>query len=169
MTTPKMLINATRSQMLRVAIVEGTILQEYQVEIAEGGLTRGNIYRGAVANIQPSLNAAFIDIGEERHAFLPVADVLPSAYHRQPPAADQKRPRIDQVLEKGKPILVQVTKDGVGQKGAALTTNIALAGRYLVLTPSTRCAASPARPKTTTSVKPCATASSGWCCPTATA
>lgn len=133
--TTKMLINATRSQMLRVAIVEGTILQEYQVEIAEGGLTRGNIYRGVVANIQPSLNAAFIDIGEERHAFLPVADVLPSAYHRQPPAADQKRPRIDQVLEKGKPILVQVTKDGVGQKGAALTTNIALAGRYLVLTP----------------------------------
>lgn len=133
--TTKMLINATRSQMLRVAIVEGTILQEYQVEIAEGGLTRGNIYRGVVANVQPSLNAAFIDIGEERHAFLPVADVLPSAYHRQPPAADSKRPRIDQVIEKGKPILVQVTKDGVGQKGAALTTNIALAGRYLVLTP----------------------------------
>jgi ribonuclease E len=132
--TTKMLINATRSQMLRVAIVEGTILQEYQVEIAEGGLTRGNIYRGTVANLQPSLNAAFIDIGEERHAFLPVADVLPSAYHRQPPAGE-KRPRIDQVLEKGKPILVQVTKDGVGQKGAALTTNIALAGRYLVLTP----------------------------------
>lgn len=134
MMTTKMLINATRSQMLRVAIVEGTILQEYQVEIAEGGLTRGNIYRGTVANLQPSLNAAFIDIGEERHAFLPVADVLPSAYHRQPPAGE-KRPRIDQVLEKGKPILVQVTKDGVGQKGAALTTNIALAGRYLVLTP----------------------------------
>ena len=132
--TTKMLINATRSQMLRVAIVEGTILQEYQVEIAEGGLTRGNIYRGTVANLQPSLNAAFIDIGEERHAFLPVADVLPSAYHRQPPAGE-KRPRIDQVLEKGKSILVQVTKDGVGQKGAALTTNIALAGRYLVLTP----------------------------------
>jgi len=135
MTSTKMLINATRSQMLRVAIIEGTILQEYQVEIEEGGLTRGNIYRGVVANIQPSLNAAFIDIGEERHAFLPVADVLPSAYHRQPPSADSKRPRIDQVLEKGKPILVQVTKDGVGQKGAALTTNIALAGRYLVLTP----------------------------------
>lgn len=129
-----MLINATRAQQLRVAIVDGTILQEYQVEIAEKGLSRGNIYRGVVANLQPSLNAAFIDIGEERHGFLPVADVLPSAYHKKPPA-DVKRPRVDQVLEKGKPILVQVTKDGVGQKGAALSTNLALAGRYLVFTP----------------------------------
>lgn len=129
-----MLINMTRGEQLRVAIVDGTILQEYQVEIDEAGLTRGNIYRGIVANIQPSLNAAFVDIGEERHGFLPVADVLPSAYHKQPPE-DVRRPRVDQVLEKGKPILVQVTKDGVGQKGPALSTNIALAGRYLVLTP----------------------------------
>ena len=132
--TTKMLINGTRDEQLRVAIVDGTILQEYQVEIAEDGLTRGNIYRGVVANIQPSLNAAFIDIGEERHGFLPVADVLPSAYHKKPPS-DARRPRIDQVLEKGKPILVQVTKDGVGQKGPALNTNLAIAGRYLVHTP----------------------------------
>lgn len=129
-----MLINAQRSQQLRVAIVDGTQLKDYQVEITDRDLTRGNIYRGVVANIQPSLNAAFIDIGEERHGFLPVADVLPSTYHKQPPD-DARRPRIDQVLEKGKTIVVQVTKDGVGQKGAALTTNVALAGRYLVLTP----------------------------------
>lgn len=129
-----MLINGTRDEQLRVAIVDGTILQEYQVEIAEDGLTRGNIYRGVVANIQPSLNAAFIDIGEERHGFLPVADVLPSAYHKKP-GDDARRPRIDQVLEKGKTILVQVTKDGVGQKGPALNTNLAIAGRYLVHTP----------------------------------
>ena len=129
-----MLINAQRSQQLRVAIVDGNQLKDYQVEITDRDLTRGNIYRGVVANIQPSLNAAFIDIGEERHGFLPVADVLPSTYHKQPPD-DSRRPRIDQVLEKGKTIVVQVTKDGVGQKGAALTTNVALAGRYLVLTP----------------------------------
>ncbi len=129
-----MLINGTRDEQLRVAIVDGTILQEYQVEIAEDGLTRGNIYRGVVANVQPSLNAAFIDIGEERHGFLPVADVLPSAYHKKPPA-EARRPRIDQVIEKGKPILVQVTKDGIGQKGPALNTNLAIAGRYLVHTP----------------------------------
>ena len=129
-----MLINAQRSQQLRVAIVDGNQLKDYQVEITDRDLTRGNIYRGVVANIQPSLNAAFIDIGEERHGFLPVADVLPSTYHKKPPE-DARRPRIDQVLEKGKTIVVQVTKDGVGQKGAALTTNVALAGRYLVLTP----------------------------------
>ena len=130
----KMLINATRAEQLRVAVVDGTTLQEYQVQIDESGLTRGNIYRGIVANIQPSLNAAFIDIGEERHGFLPVSDILESAYQQTPPKKN-KRPSIDQVLRKGQPILVQVTKDGVGQKGAALTTSIALAGRYLVLTP----------------------------------
>ncbi|MEM8934364.1 MAG: Rne/Rng family ribonuclease, partial [Acidobacteriota bacterium] len=132
--TTKMLINSTRAGQLRVAVVDGTILQEYQTEIAEAGLTRGNIYRGVVANIQPSLNAAFIDLGEERHGFLPVADVQPTAYHKEPPK-NVKRPKIDQVLEKGKTILVQVTKDGVGQKGPALNTNLAIAGRYLVLTP----------------------------------
>ncbi|MDA8020779.1 MAG: Rne/Rng family ribonuclease [Thermoanaerobaculia bacterium] len=130
----KMLINSTRAEQLRVAVVDGTTLHEYQVQIDESGLTRGNIYRGVVANIQPSLNAAFIDIGEERHGFLPVGDVLESAYQLKPPKKT-KRPSVDQVLQKGQPILVQVTKDGVGQKGAALTTNIALAGRYLVLTP----------------------------------
>ncbi|MEM8964245.1 MAG: Rne/Rng family ribonuclease, partial [Acidobacteriota bacterium] len=130
----KMLINAQRGKQLRVAIVDGTTLEDYQVEIAESGLTRGNIYRGVVANIQASLNAAFIDIGEERHGFLSVDDVLPSCYHRQPPKGE-RRPRIDQVLERGKPILVQVTKDGAGTKGPALNTNIAVAGRYLVLMP----------------------------------
>ncbi|MEM8998024.1 MAG: Rne/Rng family ribonuclease, partial [Acidobacteriota bacterium] len=130
----KMLINATRGGQLRVAIVEGTILQEFQVEVTEDDQTRGNIYRGVVANIQPSLNAAFVDLGEERHGFLPAGDVLPCAYHKEPPK-DVRRPNISQVLEKGKPILVQVTKDGVGQKGPALSTNLALAGRYLVLTP----------------------------------
>ncbi len=129
-----MLINAQRAQQVRVAIIADGILRDYQVEVADRDLCRGNIYRGVVANIQPSLNAAFIDIGEERHGFLPVADVSESAYHKQPPK-DARRPRIDQVLEKGKTIVVQVTKDGVGQKGPALTTSVALAGRYLVFTP----------------------------------
>ncbi len=132
--TTKMLINVQRAGQLRVAIVDGTHLKDFQVEIAEAGLTRGNIYRGVVANVQPSLNAAFIDLGEERHAFLPVSDTLPQAWHRDPPE-DERRPKIDQVLERGKPIYVQVTKDGSGSKGPALTTNVALAGRYLVLSP----------------------------------
>ncbi len=134
MSTKKMLINVQRAGHLRVAIVTGTQLEDFQVESTEAGLTRGNIYRGVVANVQPSLNAAFVDIGEDRHAFLPAADVVPAAYQRQPPEGE-RRPKVDQVMQRGKPIFVQVTKDGVGQKGPALNTNIALAGRYLVLTP----------------------------------
>jgi ribonuclease E len=127
-----MLINAQRSEELRIAIVQGNDLENYQVDIAESGLTRGNIYRGIIANIQPSLNAAFIDYGAERHGFLAIQDVVPEAYYRSPKGG---HPRIEDVLEKGKPIIVQVAKDAVGQKGAALTTSLSLAGRYLVLTP----------------------------------
>ncbi len=129
-----MLINAQSAEQVRVAVVEGTDLKDYQFEITDKDLCRGNIYRGIVANVQPSLGAAFIDIGEDRHGFLPVADVVPDAYHKQPPKG-VKRPKVDQVLERGKPILVQVTKDAVGLKGAALSSAVALAGRYLVLTP----------------------------------
>jgi ribonuclease E len=127
-----MLINAQRSEELRIAIVQGNNLENYQVEIAESGLTRGNIYRGLIANIQPSLNAAFIEYGAERHGFLAIQDVVPEAYYRSPKGG---HPRIEDVLEKNKPIVVQVAKDAIGQKGAALTTSLSLAGRYLVLTP----------------------------------
>lgn len=127
-----MLINAQRSEELRIAIVQGNTLENYQVDIAESGLTRGNIYRGLIANIQPSLNAAFIDYGAERHGFLAIQDVVPEAYYRSPKGG---HPRIEDVLEKNKPIVVQVAKDAIGQKGAALTTSLSLAGRYLVLTP----------------------------------
>jgi ribonuclease E len=127
-----MLINAQRPEELRVAIVQGNVLENYQVDVAEAGLTRGNIYRGVIASIQPSLNAAFIDYGAERHGFLAIQDVVPEAFYRRP---KHPHPRIDEVLEKGKPIVVQVTKDPMGQKGAALTTSLSLAGRYLVLTP----------------------------------
>jgi len=127
-----MLINAQRSEELRIAIIQGNNLENYQVDIAESGLTRGNIYRGIIANIQPSLNAAFIDYGLERHGFLAIQDVVPEAYYHSPRGG---HPRIEDVLEKGKPIVVQVAKDAIGQKGAALTTSLSLAGRYLVLTP----------------------------------
>ena len=127
-----MLINAQRPEELRVAIVQGNALENYKVDVAEAGLTRGNIYRGVIASIQPSLNAAFIDYGAERHGFLAIQDVVPDAWYRQP---SHSHPRIEEVLEKGKPIVVQVEKDPVGTKGAALTTSLSLAGRYLVLTP----------------------------------
>jgi ribonuclease E len=127
-----MLINAQRQEELRIAIVQGNVLENYKVDVAESDLTRGNIYRGIIASIQPSLNAAFIDYGVERHGFLAIQDVVPEAFYKQP---HHGHPRIDEVLEKGKPIVVQVAKDPMGTKGAALTTSLSLAGRYLVLTP----------------------------------
>lgn len=129
----RMLINAVRPEELRIAIATGSTLDNYQVEIADVNLTRGNIYRGTIANIAPSLNAAFIDYGAGKHGFLAIQDVVPETYYREPRGGG--RPRIDEVLERGKPIVVQVTKEGEGEKGAALTTSLSLAGRYLVLTP----------------------------------
>ncbi len=131
--TRRMLINARVPEELRIAIVEDDLLENFQVEVAERGLTRGNIYRGIIASIQPSLNAAFIDYGAERHGFLSIQDVVPAAYYKDP--ANTRRPRIEEVLERGKPIVVQVTREPEGNKGAALTTDLSLAGRYLVLTP----------------------------------
>jgi ribonuclease E len=127
-----MLINAQSPEELRIAVADGTTLESYHVEVADAGMTRGNIYRGVIAGIQPSLNAAFIDYGAERNGFLSIQDVVPEAYYREPSGG---RPRIEDVLEKSKPIVVQVSRDPEGQKGAALTTNLSLAGRYLVLTP----------------------------------
>ena len=129
-----MLINAQRPEEVRVAIMSGDTLDGYQVAVAEAGLARGNIYRGQVANINPALNAAFVDFGAERDGMLPAHDVVPQAYHRHPSAGEGSS-RVEKVLERGRPILVQVTKDPTGSKGAALTTNLSLAGRYLVLMP----------------------------------
>ncbi len=130
--TRRMLISAKSPEEIRVAIVSGSTLENFQVEMADRTLTRGNIYRGRVAAIQPGLNAAFVDYGGERDGFLAIQDVVPEAGHRKPTAG---RPRIDEVLERGRPILVQVAKEGEAAKGAVLTTNVSLAGRYLVLTP----------------------------------
>ena len=131
--TRRMLINARVPEELRIAIVEDDLLENFQVEVAERDLTRGNIYRGIIASIQPSLNAAFIDYGAERHGFLSIQDVVPAAYYKDP--ANPRRARIEEVLERGRSIVVQVTREPEGSKGAALTTDLSLAGRYLVLTP----------------------------------
>lgn len=127
-----MLINAQTSEELRVAVTNGSTLENYQLEVTDRRLSRGNIYRGLVNTIQPSLNAAFVSYGGARDGFLSGQDVVREAYHRQPPSSHH---RIADLLDRGKPILVQVTKDAEGKKGAALTTSLSLAGRYLVLTP----------------------------------
>jgi ribonuclease E len=115
------------------AVVDGTTLEDYKIEVAERGLTRGNIYRGRIDGVEPSLNAAFIDYGTERNGFLPSQDVVPEAFYHQPKNA--RRPRIEEVLETGRSIIVQVAREAEGSKGAVLTTDLSLAGRYLVLTP----------------------------------
>ncbi len=131
--TRRMLINAQSSTELRIAIANDSVLEDLKVDIAERGLTRGNIHYGKIANIEPSLNAAFIDYGAPKHGFLAIQDVVPDAYYQAAPRS--KRPRIEDVLVRGRPIVVQITREPEGNKGAALTTNLSLAGRYLVLTP----------------------------------
>jgi ribonuclease E len=126
-----MLINGRHAEQLRVAVVDGGVLQLYDVEGNESALKRGNIYRGVVANIERSLNAAFVEFGDGKHGFLTRHDVIPQAFHR---AAGDAAP-IDQVLQKGQPLVVQVTRDAEGGKGATLTTNVSLAGRFLVYFP----------------------------------
>jgi ribonuclease E len=96
-----MLINAQSREELRIAVLAGTTLENYQVEVAEAGLTRGNIYRGVIANLQPALDAAFVDYGAERNGFLTLQDVVPEARYKEPKGSG--RPRIDEILEKGKP------------------------------------------------------------------
>ena len=125
-----MLIDGRYAEELRMAVVDGETLLSYKVQMQEAGSLRGNIYRGVVTNVESSLDAAFVDYGAEKHGFLASHDVVEQAHHRKGGGA-----RIEGVLEKGRSILVQVTKDAVGSKGAVLTTNISLAGRYLVLMP----------------------------------
>ena len=132
--TRRMLINAQRPEEVRIAVVSDNKLDQYEVSATESGLYRGNIYRGVVANIQPSLDAAFVNFGAERDGLLRADDVVPSAFQKKVENAG-KHPRVDRILERGKPILLQVIRDGVGRKGALVTTNLSIAGRYLVLMP----------------------------------
>jgi ribonuclease E len=128
-----MLINARSAEELRIAVVSDAGLENYQVEVGEGGLTRGNIYRGVISNLQPALNAAFVDYGTGKNGFLAIQDVVAEARYAEP--SHGGRPEIQEILQQGKPIVIQVTREPENQKGAAITTNLSLAGRYLVFTP----------------------------------
>jgi ribonuclease E len=128
-----MLFNATQQEELRVAIVDGQKLIDLDIESAAREQRKSNIYKGVITRIEPSLEAAFVDYGEERHGFLPFKEVAKS-YFRQD--ADVGKARIQDALKEGQELIVQVEKDERGNKGAALTTFISLAGRYLVLMPN---------------------------------
>ncbi|MBV8031959.1 MAG: Rne/Rng family ribonuclease [Betaproteobacteria bacterium] len=129
----RMLFNATQQEELRVAIVDGQKLIDLDIESASREQRKSNIYKGVITRIEPSLEAAFVDYGEERHGFLPFKEVARSYFKD---GVDVGRARIQDALREGQDLIVQVEKDERGTKGAALTTFISLAGRYLVLMPN---------------------------------
>lgn len=129
----RMLFNATQSEELRVAIVDGQKLIDLDIETAGKEQRKSNIYKGVITRIEPSLEAAFVNYGTDRHGFLPFKEVARSYFQGD---AEGGRARIQDVLKEGQELIVQVDKDERGNKGAALTTFISLAGRYLVLMPN---------------------------------
>lgn len=129
----RMLFNATQPEELRVAIVDGQKLIDLDIESSGKEQRKGNIYKGVITRIEPSLEAAFVEYGGERHGFLPFKEISRS-YFRE--STDPARARIQDALREGQELIVQVDKDERGTKGAAITTYISLAGRYLVLMPN---------------------------------
>ncbi|MDA8093931.1 MAG: Rne/Rng family ribonuclease [Betaproteobacteria bacterium] len=131
----RMLFNATQAEELRVAIVDGQKLIDLDIESVGKEQRKGNIYKGVITRIEPSLEAAFVDYGTDRHGFLPFKEVSRANYQGED-GGDGPRARIQEALREGQEVIVQVDKDERGNKGAALTTFISLAGRYLVLMPN---------------------------------
>ncbi|MFM0337869.1 Rne/Rng family ribonuclease [Paraburkholderia fungorum] len=129
----RMLFNATQQEELRVAIVDGQKLIDIDIETAGREQRKGNIYKGIITRIEPSLEACFVNYGEDRHGFLPFKEVA-RQYFRD--GVDMRSARIQDALREGQELIVQVEKEERGNKGAALTTFISLAGRYLVLMPN---------------------------------
>ncbi len=129
----RMLINATHAEETRVGIVDGQKLVDIDIEVAGREQRKSNIYKGIITRIEPSLEACFVDYGEERHGFLPFKEVSRSYFK---PGLDVRTATIREALTEGQELIVQVEKEERGNKGAALTTFISLAGRYLVLMPN---------------------------------
>lgn len=132
----KMLINAAHPEECRVAVVCDGILEELDVQIRTHEPTLGNIYKAIITRVEPSLQAAFVDYGASRNGFLSLSDVHPSYFPESFKEA-KRRPRLEEVFKKGDHVIVQVAKEERDNKGASLTTNISVAGRYLVLMPGT--------------------------------
>ncbi|MCW8127168.1 ribonuclease E, partial [Microbulbifer halophilus] len=131
----RMLINATQPEELRVALVDGQWLYDLDIENRTRQQKKANIYKGKITRVEPSLEAAFVDYGEERHGFLPLKEISREYFNKQPKDIEG-RIKIKDVVKEGMEVIVQVDKEERGNKGAALTTFISLAGRYLVLMPN---------------------------------
>jgi ribonuclease E len=129
-----MLINATQEEELRVAMVDGQRIYDLDIEVPARAQKKANIYKGKITRIEPSLDAAFVSYGSERHGFLPLKEISREYFIREPEQGS--RINIKEVLKEGQDIVVQVDKEERGSKGAALTTFISLAGRFIVLMPN---------------------------------
>ncbi len=127
-----MLVNATQQEELRVAMVDGQKLYDLSIEIPSREQKKANIYKARISRLEPSLEAAFVDYGAQRHGFLPLKEISREYFRAQP----QGRLNIRELVTEGQELLVQVEKEERGNKGAALTTFISLAGRFLVLMPN---------------------------------
>ncbi len=131
----RMLVNATQPEELRVAMVDGQKLYDLDIEVPSREQKKSNIYKGKITRVEPSLEAAFVDYGGERHGFLPLKEIARS-YFDPAAKADGGRMSVKDAVREGQELVVQVEKEERGTKGAALTTFISLAGRYLVLMPN---------------------------------
>ena len=129
----RMLVNATQQEELRVAMVDGQRLFDLDIEVPSREQRKANIYKGRITRIEPSLEAAFVDFGAQRHGFLPLKEISSEYFVSEP---EDGRVNIKDVLKEGQEIVVQVDKEERGTKGAALTTFVSLAGRFLVLMPN---------------------------------
>ncbi len=129
----RMLINATQAEELRVAIVEGQNLYDIDIEQPSRDNKKSNIYKGRITRLEPSLEAAFVEYGADRHGFLPLKEISRDYYQA---GVDHHKAGIKELLREGQEVVVQVDKEERGNKGAALTTFISLAGRYMVLMPN---------------------------------
>ncbi len=132
----RMLFNATHPEELRVAIVDGQKLLDLDIESAIRSEKKGNIYKAVITKVEPSLEAAFVDYGAEKHGFLSLKEIYREYFRNYDGRTPISSVRIEQVIEEGQEMIVQVDKDERGTKGAALTTFISLAGRFLVLMPN---------------------------------
>src|SRR5215210_7504627 len=136
----RMLFNATQAEELRVAIVDGQKLIDLDIESAAKEQRKSNIYKAVITRVEPSLEACFVDYGTDRHGFLPFKEIsrqfLKGGRRGEDDGDGEGRVRVQDQLREGQELIVQVDKDERGNKGAALTTFISLAGRYLVLMPN---------------------------------
>src|SRR5579885_1297957 len=128
----RMLVNAVQQEELRVALVDGQKLFDLSIELPSREQKKANVYKGRISRVEPSLEACFVDYGAQRHGFLPLKEVSKEYFRTAP----HGRMNIRELLTEGQEFLVQVEKEERGNKGAALTTFISLAGRYMVLMPN---------------------------------